>query len=319
VTVVIPTFNRPDLLPRAVASAVAQEEVSCEVIVVDDGSTPPVSKDDLPGDVTVVRNEGVHGVAAARNLGVERARGPWIAFLDDDDWWASAHLHGLLEAARAAGADFAYAAAWNVDLAAGWAFMRPGPEPVGLVPQLLRSNAIGSPSCLMVSRSLHVALGGFDTTLSPMADWDLWLRMADAGTGAGNPDATVAYAVHGENMSLDMTRVVDEFRRLSKRYAPLCEREGIQFGYPGIPPWMAGLYRRQGRRGAAAAWYLRSARSPGQRLDVVRAGGVLAGERAMRSMRRRRQLPPSAPPAWLSANGTPLRTLPPRQPVMRWR
>lgn len=305
VTVVIPTHNRPEMLRRAVTSAIAQERVACEVLVVDDGSTPPVTRDELPGEVIVLRNEGVGGVAEARNLGVERGSAPWIAFLDDDDWWAPEHLHGLLEVAGVTRADFAYAATWNVDLAGGPAFIRPAASPLGLVPQLLRSNAIGTPSCVMVSRALHVALGGFDTTLSLMADWDLWLRMADAGTGVANPAATVAYAVHSENMSLDMPRLVDEFRRLSKRYAPLCEREGIRFGDPGVPRWMAGLYRRQGRRGAAAAWYLRSARVSGRRLDALRAAGVLLGERAMRAGRRQEEAPQPVAPAWLSQNGTP--------------
>jgi glycosyltransferase involved in cell wall biosynthesis len=323
VTVVIPTYNRSELLRRAVTSALAQQRVDREVIVVDDGSTPPVTGEGLPGPVTVLRTTGAGGVAAARNLGVERARAPWVAFLDDDDWWESEHLHRLLEAARAAGADFAYAATWNVDLDDGEAIMRPAASPDGLVTQLLRRNAIGTPSCLMVSRSLHLSLGGFDTTLSPMADWDLWLRMADAGTGAANPGATVAYATHDENMSLDLPRLIGEFRRLSERYAPLCEREGIRFGYPGFPRWIAGLYRRQGRRRAAAAWYLRSARVPGRRRDAVRAVSVLLGERAMRAgavllgehaartAPRPPELPPLVPPAWLSPNGAPLRAFAP--------
>ncbi len=312
VTVVIPTYNRPELLRRAVASVLDQERVAREVIVVDDGSTRRVTEDDLPAGVTVVRNGGSGGVAAARNLGVERAAAPWIAFLDDDDWWARDHLHRLLKAAAEAHADFAYAATWNVDLDGGRATMRPAASPVGLASQLLHENAIGTPSCVMISRSLHRALGGFDTTLSPMADWDLWLRMADAGTGAVSPAATVAYAAHGANMSLDLRRLIDEYRRLARRYAPLCEREGIRFGDPGFARWMAQLYRRQGRRRPAAVWYLRSARVPGRRSDAARAGGVLLGERAMRLGRKRLESPHSVPPAWLSPNGTPLRAFPPR-------
>ncbi len=61
VTVVIPTHNRPEMLGRAVASAIAQTQVSCEVIVVDDGSTPPVATDDPPGEVTVVPVVVSHG------------------------------------------------------------------------------------------------------------------------------------------------------------------------------------------------------------------------------------------------------------------
>jgi glycosyltransferase involved in cell wall biosynthesis len=330
VTVVIPTYNRPEALRRAVASALAQKRVTCEVIVVDDGSTPPVTKDDLPDEVRIVRNEGVGGVAAARNLGVERAQAPWVAFLDDDDWWAPEHLHLLREAASAAHADLAYAGTWDVDLGDGSAVMRPAPSPVGLDAQLLRQNVIGTPSCVMVSRSLHTAIGGFDTTLSSLADWDLWLRMADVGTAAASPAATVAYALHDANMSLDLTQLIADFGRLSERYALRCKRAGVRFGHPGFPRWIARLYRSEGLRGLAAAWYLRSSRVSGHRLDLLRALGVLLGERAMRSgavflgerpgaraKRRPPQTTRSVPFSWLSAHDAMLRPSASGQPPGR--
>ncbi len=298
--VVIPTYNRPQLLRRAVASAVGQEQVAAQVIVIDDGSTPPVTADDLPDGIVVAQTGASGGVAAARNLGVERARAPWIAFLDDDDWWAPDHLWRLLSAATAAEAGFAYAGTWDVDVACRQAVLRPAPSAVGLVSQLLRQNAIGTPSCLMARRDLLLALGGFDDRLSVVADWDLWIRLAAAANGAASPSASVAYAAHGENMSLDLPRLLAEFKVLSARHRALCRTEGIRFGDPGFPRWMAQLHRRQGRRRESAAWYLRSARVPGRRADVVRAIGVLLGERAMRLGS---QAPPPAsviPPAWLA-------------------
>lgn len=313
VSVVIPTFNRSELLRRAVASVLAQERVSCEVIIVDDGSTPPVALDAFQSEVTVIRNEGEGGVAAARNLGARYARAEWLAFLDDDDWWACDHLQRLVEAALEARADFAYAATWDVDIATRTAVFRPAPSPTDLSTQLLQSNAIGTPSCVMLRRSLHMAIGGFDTTLAPMADWDLWLRIVEIGTAAMSPAATVAYALHDANMSLDLSRLVSEFHRLSERYAATCQRADVKFGFPGFPHWIARLYRRQGRRREAAAWYLRSARSRGHRRDLLRAAGVLLGERAMRAAatvlgeandahpaRRAPQTPPSAPFNWIS-------------------
>src|ERR1700756_285138 len=254
VAVVIPTYNRPQLLRRAVASAVDQEHVTPEVIVVDDGSTPPVTSSDLP-DGVVVAHTGASGggVARARNLGVRQARARWVAFLDDDDWWAPDHLARLLAAAEAARAGFAYAGTWDVDVACRQAVLRPAPSPAGLKSELLRQNAIGTPSCLMVSRDLHLSLGGFDGRLSVVADWDLWIRLASAARGAASSPATVAYAAHGDNMSLDLPRLLAEFKRLSDRYAGVCRAEGIRFGDPGFPRWMAQLHRRQGRRRPAAA------------------------------------------------------------------
>jgi GT2 family glycosyltransferase len=83
-TIVVPTRDRPELLGRAVAGALAQTVPDIQVVVVDDGSTEPVQ---LPPDprLEVVRNRHPLGVSAARNLGLKVAAGSWITFTDDDD------------------------------------------------------------------------------------------------------------------------------------------------------------------------------------------------------------------------------------------
>jgi glycosyltransferase involved in cell wall biosynthesis len=83
-TIVVPTRDRPELLGRAVAGALAQTVPDIQVVVVDDGSAEPVQ---LPPDprLEVVRNHQPLGPSAARNLGLELAAGPWITFPDDDD------------------------------------------------------------------------------------------------------------------------------------------------------------------------------------------------------------------------------------------
>ena len=84
-SVVIPTKDRPGLLERCVAGVLAACDASgrrCEVIVVDDGSTPPVTAFD-DDRVRVLRTSGV-GPSRARNLGIAAAAGPVVAFTDDD-------------------------------------------------------------------------------------------------------------------------------------------------------------------------------------------------------------------------------------------
>lgn len=312
VSVVIPTYNRPELLRRAVDSALAQERVDVQVIVIDDGSAAALAPDGLPAEVLVDRTTGPGGVAAARNLGAARAGATWIAFLDDDDWWAPDHLHRLLGVADRSGAGFAYAATWNVDVASGRVALRPAPSRENLATQLLRENAIGTPSCVIVRRSLYARVGGFDPELSVVADWDLWIRLAGAASAAVSPVATVAYAAHNENMSLDLPRLLSEFKLLAARYAEPCLRSGVRFGGPGFAHWIAELHRRQGHRGSAAAWYLRSARVRGRRLDLLRAVGMLAGERVMR-LGRRTIVPAQTRPGWL--DGSPL---PQARPAPTW-
>ena len=109
VSVVIPTRNRPELVLRAVRSALSQTYKNLEVVVVVDGPDPETVKavTDLGEFCVRVRHltESVGG-AEARNEGVRTAGGEWIAFLDDDDEWLPSKIERQLEAARASKATF---------------------------------------------------------------------------------------------------------------------------------------------------------------------------------------------------------------------
>jgi hypothetical protein len=99
VTIVIPTCNRPELLDVAVDSALSQTISELEVIVVDDGSTPPAQPRNDDERLHLIRSEVRRGVCWARNAGLRKARGSWIAFLDDDDSLLPEMVATSLEAA----------------------------------------------------------------------------------------------------------------------------------------------------------------------------------------------------------------------------
>ncbi|GIJ32250.1 glycosyltransferase family 2 protein [Micromonospora sediminimaris] len=105
VSVVIPTFARPELVSRAVRSALAQTVTDIEVIVVVDGPDEETGKALAEiGDprLRVVELPGKGGAPNARNTGVREARAPWTALLDDDDEWLPSKLAAQLELARSA-------------------------------------------------------------------------------------------------------------------------------------------------------------------------------------------------------------------------
>lgn len=110
VSVVVPTHNRPALLREALASIAAQTCTDWEVIVVDDGSTPPIDAAALEaivgGRLRLVRHDQPRGVAAARNSGFAAARGELIAQLDDDDRLAPEALSAATQALRDADVAF---------------------------------------------------------------------------------------------------------------------------------------------------------------------------------------------------------------------
>ena len=88
ISVVIPAYNRPDLLRETVATILAQTLPPSEILVVDDGSPTPLPPDlqDLGPTVRLLRQTNA-GITAARNTGVLHATSPWIAFCDHDDLW----------------------------------------------------------------------------------------------------------------------------------------------------------------------------------------------------------------------------------------
>lgn len=107
VSVVIPTFGRPDLVLRAVRSALAQTLSGIEVIVVIDGpgddQTPAALATMTDTRLRVIVLEEKGGAPNARNTGVCEARAPWTALLDDDDEWLPAKLATQLDLAKASG------------------------------------------------------------------------------------------------------------------------------------------------------------------------------------------------------------------------
>jgi glycosyltransferase involved in cell wall biosynthesis len=90
VSIVLPTFDRMRCLPTAVLSIQSQTMADWELIVVDDGSTDGTD-DWIRGlsepRLRYVRHDHRGNIAAARNIGLDAARGTWIAFLDSDDRW----------------------------------------------------------------------------------------------------------------------------------------------------------------------------------------------------------------------------------------
>ena len=87
ISVVIPVYNRPLLVKRAIESVLGQSHKASEIIVVDDGSTDETA-DTLKSfkNIKIITQKN-SGVSSARNRGIKEASGKWIAFLDSDDIW----------------------------------------------------------------------------------------------------------------------------------------------------------------------------------------------------------------------------------------
>jgi len=262
VSVVIPTRGRWALLEPTLAAALAQDGVALEVVVVDDGSDDATAAELARVSderLRVVRHEQARGVAVARNAGIAAASGEWIAFLDDDDLWSPRKLHNQLDASAAAGAAFAYSAVVAVDEDLTATRALPFPPPRDLLRLELRQNAVpAGGSNVIVRTDLLRRLGGFDERLYHLADWDLWVRLAEAAPAAACPEVDVAYVEHGMNMHMsELGRIRHEFTYFADKHRELGRRQGVELDLLGFELWMAWSHRRSGHPGKAAWLYLR--------------------------------------------------------------
>jgi glycosyltransferase involved in cell wall biosynthesis len=302
VSVVIPTRGRWSLLRDTLASALAQRDVPLEVVVVDDGSSDETSAE--LGEVRderlrVVRHERPLGVAAARNRGIEEARGTWVAFLDDDDLWSPDKLSIQLDAIHASDAGFAYSAVVAVDRERRATRALPFPQPKELMRLQLRQNVVPAGGSNVISRTeLLRTLGGFDEQLYHLADWDLWIRLGDAAPAAASPEVSVAYLEHGMNMHLtELPRIRREFEYLVEKHRALSEQYGVAFDREGFDLYVAWAHRRSGHPRKAAAIYLRSALAHRRPKHLARAVWMLTP--GISTQPTAPPLPPQ--PAWLTS------------------
>jgi glycosyltransferase involved in cell wall biosynthesis len=314
VSVIIPTRSRWARLSRAaLPSALGQEGVRHEVIVVDDGSADETPERLAALDdprLRVVRHEVSQGVARARNGGIAAARGKWVSFLDDDDLWSPHKLRRQLDAAAAVDATFAYAAGAAVDGEHRYLFSVAPPQPDVVADELLRWNVIWCGcSNVMALTDVVRRLGGFDERLVQLADWDLWIRLALSGPAASVPDVVVAYTMHDESMLLtDPHDVLPEMDYLVAKHRDASYARGIAFDRALFARWVARGHRRGGRRWRAARAYLRAVREHRDVGGIPRALASLLGDpvvelarRVARSEQRSRlRKLPLAEPDWIA-------------------
>lgn len=175
VTVIICTFNRPHLLPRAVASVLAQDDSDFEVIIVDDGSDVPVDIAEYSDDRIRLVRIPHGGVGTARKAGFDAAQGEYVAYCDDDDEWTTDHLRLLRQQLDTQPyVNLVYADSLWIE---------PGKEPH--VPYSFEFDPIALVTFdfIFATDVMHRAgaardVGGFDASYAAHEDWELWLRMA---------------------------------------------------------------------------------------------------------------------------------------------
>lgn len=243
VSAIVPTYNRLPYLREAVASVFAQTYDNWELIVVDDGSTDGTAAY-LAGlgdqRVRVVRVDHCANPARVRNLGVGRANGFYLAFLDSDDLWRPSKLERQVAAlARVPGRRWCCTGFALVD-EAGVALRPAGGEPVVLEGDILRSlvttHAAVAISSIVVERGFLMEVGLFDEShrVAFREDYDLCLRLALHGPVVAIAEALCLIRDHADRSTAVLrdvfersAAVYENFRRLieDRSVRRLCDRQ----------------------------------------------------------------------------------------------
>jgi len=198
VSLIIPTFNRPHLLPRAVESAQrAGREV--EVIVVDDASS-----DDTASvcaslrDVKYLRVDRNQGVAGARNVGLLESSGDFIAFLDDDDMRLPGSLDyqvSLLMAQPDAGFIAGGVMLADQDCIPTDEVAIPRGTSGDLFWEVLELSVHLIPGSVVIRKECFFEVGLFNPRLAGIDDWDMWTRIAEVRPVLLDPEPVCIYRV----------------------------------------------------------------------------------------------------------------------------
>jgi glycosyltransferase involved in cell wall biosynthesis len=184
ISVVIPYYNREQFIDETIQSVLAQTLPPLEIIIVNDCSRESSRRylDRYAGVCTIVDLPVNGGLAAARNAGIQRARGRFIAFLDDDDLWLPEKLERqhryMLEHPRCG---LVHSAAWGFySHKPDHLLTRDWPAPLTLALALRLEYGV-TPSTVLIRADVARSLGGFDARFRRAEDFEFQIRCAAAG------------------------------------------------------------------------------------------------------------------------------------------
>ena len=292
VSIIIPCFNQAPFVADAIESALAQQGAPCEVVLVNDGSTDGSERIAARYRGVRIVHQPNRGLSAARNAGLDAARGDIIVFLDADDCL----LPGAAAAAVAAferrpEAAMVFGRCVLVDRLRQPLATNLPRVTADHYRELLRRNYIWMPAMAAFRRGVFDAVGRFDPQVNPSADYDLYLRVARRFPIAAHEGVVAEYRQHGANMSSDPVYMLEHTLRVLRRQRPhitgdAAALEAYRAGHSGwrvfygerlVGRFRTALHDRRMRAALRDAWRLLRLYPAGVRRHLVKKARLLSG------------------------------------------
>lgn len=211
ISVYMPTFNRSQMMHRAILSVLAQDYPHFELLIVDD-----CSKDDTweqlqqhygeHPKIRLFRQEQGQGACAARNLAIKAAHGEFVTGIDDDDEFLPDRLSSMMAAYDDQYSCVCSGYLWDYGSTRKALYTE---QKVVRLPELLDAHCLSNQALVRTSRML--AQGGFDETLAAFQDYDMWLRMV----AAYGPALRLAHASYIVHVGHELGRITTSPKRLN--------------------------------------------------------------------------------------------------------
>ena len=210
VSIIIPCYNQAQFLREAIQSALAQTYSHREIFIVDDGSTDNTAEVTAGfAGVRYIHQEN-SGVSTARNTGLKESRGEYLVFLDADDRLLPEALEIGVDCLRQH-PECAFASGHCRHIIGS---LLSSPKQLHVVRdhylELLRGNYIWCPGSVIYRRSAFEVVKGFDISLGPCADYDLYLRITRDSPVFCHNQFVAGYRLHGSSMSTDHLSMLRE-------------------------------------------------------------------------------------------------------------
>lgn len=229
VSAIIPAFNRPQQTQRAIDSVSEQTYEQIELVVVDDGSNPPLKESlsiqsEYFEDVIFHIHDKNKGANVARNTGIDISTGKYIAFLDSDDEWLPKKIQRQVQRIeQEKGKNVSYTGIKQLDADKNLNSIGNATESGDLLPELLYGNLIGSFSSVMVLSETINEIGRPNPDMPCWQDWEWYLRLATETEFDAIQEALTIRHNEGEQISRSYTPkrdtaypvILNQIRRLS--------------------------------------------------------------------------------------------------------